>query len=61
MLDLEEIRRALQDRVITAVASHTGLSRATVAAIKSGDAKTVSRKTQMALSAYLAPRYDGKS
>lgn len=58
MLDLEEIRRALQDRVITAVAAHTGLSRATVAAIKSGEAQAVSRKTQMALSAYLAPRHE---
>lgn len=58
MLDLDEIRRALQDRVITAVATHTGLSRATIAAIKSGEAETVSRKTQMALSAYLAQRHE---
>lgn len=61
MLDLDDIQKALQDRVVTAVATHTGLSRNTVAAIKAGKVSTLSRKTQRLLSDYLAPEYKGKS
>ena len=57
MLDLDDIREALQDRVVTAVATHTGLSRNTVAAIKAGKVDSLSHKTQRLLSDYLAPQY----
>jgi uncharacterized protein YidB (DUF937 family) len=60
MLDMDEIQKALQDRVVSAVATHTGLSRNTVAAIKSGRVDRLSHKTQRLLSDYLAPRYEGK-
>ena len=57
MLDIEEIRQALQDRVLTAVATQTGINRNTLAAIKSGTARNPSHRTITALSEYLAPRY----
>lgn len=60
MLNMDEIQEALQDRVVSAVAAHTGLSRNTVAAIKSGKVERLSHKTQRLLSDYLAPKYEGK-
>lgn len=57
MLTLEEIRQALQDRVVTAVAQGAGLSHPTVSAVKRGDFDGVSKRTQAALSGYLAPKH----
>jgi len=54
MLDLEEIRRRLQDRVSVVVAANTGLSRATIAALKNGTSPNPSRTTLRKLSDYLA-------
>lgn len=56
MLDIDEIRAALQDRVITSVETHTGINRNTIAMIRSGKAKNPSYATLKALSDYLAPR-----
>ena len=55
MLDIDEIRKSLQDRVITAVSTQTGVDRNTIAAIKSGQAVNPSHRTIKALSDYLAP------
>ena len=51
--ELDEIRKRLQDRVIGAVSDATGLSRNTVAGIKSGKIRTASRSTVAALAKYL--------
>lgn len=53
MLNIEEIRAALQDRVSSVVADRCGLSRNTVAAIKRGDAVNVKPATLRLLSYYL--------
>lgn len=57
MLDIEEIRQALQDRVLTAVEKQTGINRNTLAAIRSGTARNPSHRTIAALSEYLAPKH----
>jgi hypothetical protein len=53
MLDIDQIRDKLQDRVASRVAEATGLHRNTVAAIKSGEKKTATRATIALLSSYL--------
>ena len=55
MLDIDEIKRALHDRVLLTVSEHTGINRNTIALIKSGEAKNPSHRTMKALSDYLAP------
>ena len=57
MLDIEEIRQALQDRVLTAVEKQTGINRNTLAAIRSGTARNPSHRTIAALSEYLAQKH----
>lgn len=59
MPDIEKVRAALQDRVVTVVADRAGLSRATVAAIKSGEAAKASKKTLLALATVLGLSDDG--
>jgi len=55
MLDIDEIRKALQDRVLTAVANHTGINRNTLSAIRNGHETNLRQSTMRALSDYLAP------
>jgi len=55
MLDIDEIRKALQDRVLTAVANHTGINRSTLSAIRNGHETNLTQSTMRALSDYLAP------
>ena len=55
MLNIDEIRQALKDRVITAVSTQTGIDRNTISAIKNGQAINPSHRTIKALSDYLAP------
>lgn len=59
MLDIDEIRQALQDRVVTHIEKNTGINRNTIAAIKNGTATNPSLKTMKALSDYLCPTYKG--
>lgn len=53
MPKIEQIRDALQDRIVMVVADRAGLSRETVSAIKTGKAKHASKKTLLALSKVL--------
>ena len=53
MQDIEEIRKALQDRVVSVVAEGSGVNRNTVAEIKSGENTTARRSTLIALAKYL--------
>jgi transcriptional regulator with XRE-family HTH domain len=53
MMTIEEIRLALQDRRLTAIAQATGLHYNTVSAIKRGDQLNPSYDTLSRLSAYL--------
>lgn len=53
MQDLDKIREALQDRVIQAVATATGINRNTLAKIKSGEKTTANKLTINALNRYL--------
>ena len=53
MLTLQEIRAALQDRVVEAVAAATGIHRNTVAAIKSGKNENPTYFVMRKLSEYL--------
>ena len=52
MLTIDEIRAALHDMQIARVAEKTGLSRATIAAVRDG--KPCRKTTQAALSLYIA-------
>jgi len=58
-MDLDEIRKALQDRVLTAVAQGTGVNRITLSKIKNGHDVNLTMKTMDALRDYLAPRHGG--
>ena len=60
MLTLDEIRAALQMRVLTTVSRHTGVNRTTLHNIKNGSETNPTLKTMQALSNYLAPEYKGK-
>lgn len=60
MLNVEEIRDALQDRVLTAVQRETGVNRNTLAMIRNGGETNLKTSTIKALSDYLAPKYGGK-
>ena len=53
MPDIEEIRRALQDRVSTLVAKGSGINRNTISEIKSGKITTARPATLIALAKYL--------
>lgn len=53
MQDIDEIRKALQDRVVSIVAEGSGVNRNTVADIKSGDNTTARPATLIALAKYL--------
>jgi len=52
MLTIDEIRSALRDMQIARVAEKTGLSRATIAAVRDGN--PCRKPTQAALSLYIA-------
>ena len=52
MLDIEQAKEKLQDRVATRVAKSCGLHSNTVIEIKSGKRKTVSVETLQKLTAY---------
>ena len=58
MLDLDEISRRLQDRVLSVVADATGLHRNTLAAIRSGKKTSVNKTTIAILSTYLVGQDD---
>ena len=58
MADLDKIRAALQDRVVSVVAEQTGLSRVTIAGIKTGKSTGVSKKTLLVLAYYLDVKDD---
>jgi len=51
MLSIDEIRTALHDMQIARVSEKTGLSRATIAAVRDG--KSCRKTTQIVLSAYI--------
>lgn len=53
MLDLDEIKAALQDRRLDVVSDATGLHRNTIAGIRSGKVADPSYKAVKALSDYL--------
>lgn len=53
MMTTEQIRAALQDRVLTRVSEATGISRATLHRIKRGADTNLTEKTIKALSDYL--------
>lgn len=53
MLTVEQVREALKDRNITAVAKATGLHRNTLYAIASGDNKNPSYETMRVIVRYL--------
>jgi transcriptional regulator with XRE-family HTH domain len=53
MQDMEKIKEALQDRVVSSVAEATGLNRRTVSEIKAGKRTTASRSTIKLLSLHL--------
>lgn len=53
MPDIEEIRKALQDRVSTLVAKGSGINRNTISEIKSGKITTARPATLIALAKYL--------
>jgi|AntAceMinimDraft_13_1070369.scaffolds.fasta_scaffold34510_2 DNA-binding phage protein len=52
MLSIDKIRAALQDMQISRVAEKTGLSRATITAVRDGN--PCRKPTQTVLSAYIA-------
>ncbi len=56
MMDLEDVKRLLQDRVLATVAAETGLSYMTVWRIKIGKADNVTLDTLRKLSDYLERR-----
>tara|TARA_R110002153_G_scaffold50989_3_gene143435 strand:- start:1055 stop:1258 length:204 start_codon:yes stop_codon:yes gene_type:complete len=60
MLNVEEIRAALQDRVLTVVAREAGVNRNTLAMIRNGRETNLTTSTIKALSDYLAPKYGAK-
>lgn len=53
MQDIEKIRNALQDRVVTAVSDATGVNRNTIAEIKNGKKNIASKSTLNLLARYL--------
>ena len=59
MLDLVEIQKMLQDRVLSKVAKATGLSAQTIADIREGKQKSPRYETMRALSNYFeGPHHD---
>ena len=54
MMTLDQIRKALEDRKLKAVAEATGLAYDTVWRVSRGDTKRVSYETVKALSDYLS-------
>lgn len=58
MQEIEEIRHALKDRVLTTVAEKTGVNRVTLSLIRSGKKTTASRSTVIALQSYLGLKND---
>jgi len=61
MLIVEEIRDALQDRVLKVVAREAGVNRNTLAMIRNGRETNLKTSTIKALSNYLAPKHGGKT
>ena len=60
MLTIDEIREALKDRVLTAVAKETEINRNTIWLIKEGRHTNPTLETVRKLSEYLAPSHGGK-